>query len=56
MMVQSEYSTVDTNGALREIVLSLLRKIFMHVFNLITMGNSTDGELGASEDVEPRCL
>lgn len=33
-------STAYTNGALtKEIVLSLLRKIFPHVFNLTTTGN-----------------
>lgn len=49
-------STVYTNGALKEIVLSLLRKILLYVFNLTTMDNCTNGELGASASAELGCL
>lgn len=49
-------STAHTNGALIEIVFSLLRKIFLHAFNLTATDNGTDGELSASALAEPGCL
>lgn len=49
-------SAAYTNVALKEIVFSLLRKIFLRVFNPPTTGNCTDEELGASASAEPGCL